>query len=71
MEVKSPPKPTIKSKFFKIPIKEYEKDMETKSAKGKKNEIIDLFNNYNKLRSKEEFEGIENELHREIGRAHV
>ena len=49
--------------FFKIPIEKYEKDMEEESAKGKKNEILDLLNNHNKLLSEEEFKEIEKNLH--------
>ena len=36
MESENPPK-------FEIPINEYEKDLETESAKEKKREILDLF----------------------------
>ena len=50
-------------KKFEIPIKEYEKDLETKSAKGKKKEILDLFKHHNKLRSEEDFRVIKENLH--------
>ena len=52
-----------KSGFFQIPIKEYEKDLETEPAKEKKKEILDLFAYSNNLRSEEEFEEIKQELH--------
>ena len=64
MEGENPQKSTIESEFFKIPIEEYEEDMETESARGKKKEILDLLKNYNKLRSGEEFKEIKDELHR-------
>lgn len=38
--------------------------MDTESSKEKKKEIINLLNNYHKLRSKEEFEEIKDSLHR-------
>ena len=63
MEGKNPQKSIFESKIFKIPIEEYEIDIETGSAKQKKNEILDLLKNYNKLRSKEEFEEIKYKLH--------
>ena len=49
--------------FFKIPIEKYEKDMEIDSVKEKKKEILDLFSNFNNLRSEEEFKEIEYRLH--------
>lgn len=49
--------------IFKIPLKTYEKDMETKWSKGKKKEIIDLFTNHNNLTSEGEFKEIEFHLH--------
>lgn len=51
-------KSTIESKLFEIPIKNYEISMNTEASKGKKNEILDLLKNHNKLRSKKEFEEI-------------
>ena len=42
MEGENPQKSTIESEFFKIPIEEYEEDMETESARGKIKEILDL-----------------------------
>lgn len=47
-------KSTLATCFFKIPIEEYEKDMNTGLATRKKKEIIDLFTNFNRFRSKEE-----------------
>ena len=47
-------KQTQKSKYFQIPIEKYEKDMNTKLSKDKKEEILDLFLNYNNLLSEDE-----------------
>ena len=57
-------KSTLATCFFKIPIEEYEKDMNTELAMRKKKEIIHLFTNFNRLRSKEEFSKIAHGLHR-------
>ena len=54
MEGKNKQELTLKSKMIEIPIIEYEEDMETESAREKKKEILDLFQNYNNLRSEEE-----------------
>ena len=47
---------------FQIPIEDFEEDMERKSAKEKKEEILELFT-HNKLNSEEEFNKIKNFLH--------
>ena len=44
-------KQAFESDIFKIPKEKYEKDLETELAKGKKNEILDIFANSNFLRS--------------------
>lgn len=49
--------------MFNIPIKEYEKDMETNSARENKKEILDIFTNYNKLCSESELKEIKYTLH--------
>ena len=63
MEGKNAQESTEKSKVFQIPIEDFEYSMNTESAKEKKKEILELFTTYNKLRSKEEFDYIEDELH--------
>ena len=63
MEGKNPQESIIESKLFKIPIDKYEEDMDTELAKGKKNEILDLLNNSNHLRTEKEFKEIEYYLH--------
>ena len=54
---------TQKSKLFQILINLYKEDLETKEAKDKKEEILDLFSNSNNFRSEEEIEEIEQKLH--------
>lgn len=66
MEGKNKQELTLKSKMIEIPIIEYEEDMETESAREKKKEILDLFQNYNNLRSEEELKEVENMLHRAV-----
>ncbi|KAK8842998.1 hypothetical protein M9Y10_025185 [Tritrichomonas musculus] len=63
MEGKHTQKSTINSKFFQIPIEEYEEDMMRESSKEKKKEILELFTTYNKIRSKDEFDEIGFDLH--------
>lgn len=52
MEGKNKQELTLKSKMIEIPIIEYEEDMETESAREKKKEILDLFQNFNNLQKK-------------------
>lgn len=49
-------------KLLKIPIGEYEEDIETEPAKGKKKEILDLFQNYNSEEELNEIKSI-SDLH--------
>ena len=56
MEVKN-------KKVIQIPIANYEEDMNTESSKEKKNEILDLFQNYNNLHAEQELKEVENKLH--------
>ena len=51
------------SNIFEIPVKDYEKDMESESLKEKKEVILDLFRNNNQLKSRYEFSDIKNFLH--------
>ncbi|KAK8843171.1 hypothetical protein M9Y10_025368 [Tritrichomonas musculus] len=51
------------SKIVKIHIEKYEEDLNIGPGKEKKNDIIDLFTNYNKIRSEEELYKIESSLH--------
>ena len=53
-----------RSKLFKIPIEEYEEDMNTETSKGKKREIFELLTNSNNLHSEKEFKEIKDKLHR-------
>ena len=64
MEGKNTQELTLEGGMIKIPIDKYEEDMDTESAKEKKQEILDLLQNYNNLRSEEEFEEVENKIHR-------
>ena len=48
---------------YEIPIKDFETDMNTESSKDKKERILDLFRNHNKLKSEEEYNEIESQLH--------
>ena len=50
------------SKMFKIPIEKYEIEIDTEFWNPKKSEILDLFTNFSKLRSKKEFDEIEYDL---------
>lgn len=63
LKIKNSPKSVLKLEVFKIPIIKYEKNMHTRSAKEKKNEILELFSNYNHLHSKEEYKEVKNILH--------
>ena len=62
MKVKNAQKSTLKSKVFQIPIENYEKGMVGESFKDKKQEILNLFTTYNKLRSEDEFNEIKYDL---------
>ncbi|KAK8840763.1 hypothetical protein M9Y10_030541 [Tritrichomonas musculus] len=62
MKVKDAQKSTLKSKVFQIPIENYEKDMGEESFKDKKQEILNLFTTYHKLRSEDEFNEIKYDL---------
>ena len=48
--------------MFEIPIKKYEEDIDANVSNEKKQEILELFTNSNKLRSKEEFDEIGDKL---------
>ena len=63
MEDKKVQEPILDSKVFKIPIEEFENDLNTAMVKGKKNEILELFTNSNNLHTKEEFDEIKYNLH--------
>ena len=63
MKVKNEQELALKTKIFKIPIEEYEEDMNTEFSKEKKKDILDLFTNHNKLRSKDEYKQFESDLH--------
>ncbi|KAK8849998.1 hypothetical protein M9Y10_018592 [Tritrichomonas musculus] len=63
MEKKSDHKLVLESMIFKIPIKEFEKDIDSVISKEKKLEIIELLGKSNKILTEEEFEEIEEELH--------
>ena len=63
MEETKAQKSVSKRKVFKIPINEYEEDIETKLSNEKREEIYDLFNNHNLLKSERDFEEIKEPLH--------
>ncbi|KAK8847259.1 hypothetical protein M9Y10_019845 [Tritrichomonas musculus] len=63
MEVENTQERTFYSEVVKIPIEEYEEDMNTEASKEKKKAIIDLITNYNNIRSEEEYEEIKYYLH--------
>ena len=48
---------------YEIPIEDFETEMNTESSKDKKEKILDLFRNHNKLKSSEAYSGIESQLH--------
>ena len=50
--------------MFKIPIEKFKNDMQTKSAKEKKDEILNLFTNHNNLHSEKEFNDVQDILHK-------
>lgn len=52
--------------MFKIPIENYENEIDTEFWNPKKSEILDLFTNFSKLRSKKEFDEIEYDLRQAI-----
>ena len=49
--------------MFQIPIEEFEKNLETEFARGKKNEILFLLTNFNHLCNEEEFKDVQQYLH--------
>ena len=57
------PKSTLESKFFQIPIEQYEKDIDAGPMKENKKEILDLFTNSNYLHCEEEYKEVEYKLH--------
>ena len=59
MEAENPQNSSSESILFEIPIGRYEETMESDSAKDKKNEIIDILKNYNKLHSEKEFKEVD------------
>ena len=63
MEGKLTQKSTLEQEMVRILNEEFDKDMETDSALEKKKEILDLFTNYNKLVSEQEFDQVISKLH--------
>ena len=55
MEGKDTQKLELDPNPFKIPVEDFEEDMDTELSKGKKGEILDLFTNHNNLKSTKEF----------------
>ena len=60
MEVENQQNSAFESKLFEFPIHKYEENIEI--PKEKKNEILDLLKNYNKLHSEEEMREVEDYL---------
>ena len=53
----------MEAESFKIPIEEFEEDIDLELPREKKKDILDLFTNSNKICSKDEFKKISYKLH--------
>ena len=62
MEDKHTQESILDSKVFKIPIEEFEEELNMEGVKEKKNKILELFTRFNKLHSEEEYNKIKYKL---------
>lgn len=63
MEDKHIQESILESNVFKIPIEEFEEELNREEVKEKKKKILELFPNFNKLHSQEEYDEIKFKLH--------
>lgn len=71
MEDKHAQKSILESKVFKIPIGEFEKELNMEGVKEKKKKILEVFTSFNKLQTQEEYDKIKYNLHRACAKGDV
>ena len=71
MEDKHTQESILDSKVFKIPIEEFEEELNMEPVKEKKKKILEIFTSFNKLHTQEEYNEIKYKLHKACAKGDV